>query len=66
MAAVLAFMGLGYAELLIVLAIALLLFGGSRLPSLMRNIGRSANEFQKGLHDVGDDDDDVRRVEDKA
>ena len=32
-------MGIGYQELLIILALALLLFGGSRIPSLARSLG---------------------------
>ena len=40
--------GGGY-ELLIVAAVFLLLFGGAKLPSLMRNMGRSVNEFKTGM-----------------
>ncbi len=43
--------GLGYVEILIVAGIFMLLFGASRLPSLMRNMGRSVNEFKAGLSD---------------
>ncbi|MFT7630839.1 MAG: sec-independent protein translocase protein TatA [Mariniblastus sp.] len=39
----------GWQELLIVGAIFLLLFGGAKLPSLMRNLGRSVNEFKEGI-----------------
>jgi sec-independent protein translocase protein TatA len=46
----------GLPELMIILFILLLLFGGARLPGLMRNLGRSAKEFQKGIH--GSDDDE--------
>jgi len=42
-------MDLGPPELLIVLAIALLLFGGAKLPSLARSLGQAKQEFQKGL-----------------
>ncbi len=49
--------GIGWQELLIVMVIVLVVFGSSRLPSLMRNLGRSANEFRAGMKDpVGDPD----------
>ncbi|MCE2812644.1 MAG: twin-arginine translocase TatA/TatE family subunit [Planctomycetaceae bacterium] len=36
---------------MILLAVVALLFGSARLPSLMRNLGRSAIEFKKGMRD---------------
>jgi TatA/E family protein of Tat protein translocase len=47
--------GFGTNELLIVLAVALLLFGGRKLPELARSLGRSINEFRRGIQDVGDE-----------
>jgi len=41
-------------ELAIILGILLLLFG-SRLPSLMRNLGRGVVEFKKGVNGVEED-----------
>lgn len=46
----------GTTEMMILLVVVLVLFGGAKLPSLMRNLGRSANEFKKGLNDTADDD----------
>lgn len=53
----------GPMQLLVVLFIILLLFGGAKVPSLMRNLGRGANEFKRGLSDT--DDDDKSTLEDK-
>ena len=36
-------------ELLIVLVVGVVLFGGSQLPKLARNLGRAQKELQKGL-----------------
>ena len=55
-----AFMGLGPMELLIVAAIVRLLFG-SRLPSVMRNLGRGIVEFKKGTREIEDDIDQAGR-----
>jgi sec-independent protein translocase protein TatA len=41
-------------ELAIVGVVAVLLFG-SRLPSVMRSLGKSVTEFKRGLHDVTED-----------
>lgn len=57
MTSTLLFIGMpGLPEMLIVLFLALLMFGGAKLPSLMRNLGRSANEFKRGMSDLQDDD----------
>lgn len=36
-------------ELLIILVIVLVLFGGSKLPQLARNLGQAQKEFKSGL-----------------
>ena len=38
-------------HLLIVLVIVILLFGGAKIPELMRGIGKSTGEFKKGVND---------------
>ena len=45
----LGFFGIGSTELLLVAGVFLLLFGGAKLPGLMRNLGRSVNEFKTGI-----------------
>ena len=39
----------GYLELAIFAGILMLLFGSQKLPTLMRNMGRSVNEFKAGI-----------------
>lgn len=41
-------MNLGPTELLIVLAIVLLIFGGTKLPKLARSLGQAKKEFEDG------------------
>ncbi len=47
--------GIGQTELLIGLAIILLLFGGSRIPSLARSLGQSITEFKKGAKGIDEE-----------
>ena len=44
-------MNLGGPELLIVLAVILLLFGGRKLPELARSMGQAKKEFETGTRD---------------
>jgi sec-independent protein translocase protein TatA len=43
------FLDLGAPELIIILAIVLLLFGGKKLPELSRSLGTSMRELRKGM-----------------
>ena len=40
--------GIGAPELIIILLVVLLLFGGAKLPKLARSLGQAKNEFEQG------------------
>ncbi len=44
-------MNLGPTELIVILVIVLLLFGGAKLPKLARSLGQAQKEFKDGLQD---------------
>jgi sec-independent protein translocase protein TatA len=50
--------GLGAPELLIVLVVILVLFGGAKLPKLARSLGQAQSEFKQGLKDTDTDEDE--------
>jgi sec-independent protein translocase protein TatA len=47
--------GLGMPELVIILVIALVIFGGSRLPQLGEGLGKAIRGFKKGISDSTDE-----------
>ncbi len=47
-------LGLGLPELVIILVIMLLIFGGKKLPELARSLGISLKELRKGASDDAD------------
>jgi sec-independent protein translocase protein TatA len=49
-------MSLGAPELVIILLIVLLLFGGAKLPKLARSLGEASKEFKKGIDDKDKDE----------
>jgi sec-independent protein translocase protein TatA len=50
-------MNLGATELIIILVIAMLLFGSTRLPKLARSLGQAQKEFKQGIAEGSTDDD---------
>ena len=52
-------MNLGATELLIVLVIVLVVVGGAKLPKLARSIGQAQKEFQEGMTEGIQDEEEV-------
>lgn len=47
---------IGTTELLLICGIALLLFGGKKLPEMMRGLGKGVREFKKGVNEIEESD----------
>jgi len=45
-------MNIGWQEILLILLIALLLFGAKKIPDLARGMGKGIREFKKGLSEI--------------
>ena len=45
-------MGIGGTEVILILLVALLLFGAKNLPKIARNLGRSMEEFRRAAREV--------------
>jgi sec-independent protein translocase protein TatA len=54
---------IGPLEIVVILIIALIVFGPKRLPELGRSMGKGIREFKGSLMGDKDDDDDVREIE---
>ena len=46
--------GLGMQEILVIALIILLLFGGKKIPELMRGLGKGVKSFKEGMNEVTD------------
>ncbi len=51
---------IGTTELMLIAGIALLLFGGKKLPEMMRGMGRGISEFKKGAKEASEPFEDVK------
>ncbi len=63
------FENLGMGELLIIMFVVLLLFGGKKIPEIAKSLGKGISEFKKGVNDLKKEititDDDLTKHETK-
>jgi sec-independent protein translocase protein TatA len=48
------YMGVGMQEILLIVLVVLLLFGGKKIPELMKGLGKGVHSFKEGLNGVED------------
>lgn len=72
MANIFLFLGnLNGTELLVILGVVLLLFGGKKIPELMRGLGKGIREFNNARHNIEEEikegmkDADRKKIEEK-
>ena len=56
--------GIGMQEILIIALIVLLLFGGKKIPELMKGLGKGVRSFKDGMNSMTDEN-DTDKEEDK-
>jgi sec-independent protein translocase protein TatA len=48
--------GLGMQEVLVIALIVLLLFGGKKIPELMKGLGKGVKSFKDGMKEITDEE----------
>ena len=51
-------LAIGYTEIIIIALVVLLLFGGRKIPELMRGMGKGVKSFKDGMN--GKDEEEVK------
>lgn len=49
-------LGLGMQEILIIAFVVLLLFGGKKIPELMKGLGKGVKSFKEGMNEKVDEE----------
>lgn len=47
--------GLGMSEVLVIVLVVLLFFGGKKIPELMKGLGKGVRSFKDGMNDIEKD-----------
>ena len=57
--------GLGMQEILIIAFVVMLLFGGKKIPELMKGLGKGVKSFKEGMNEVTDITKDNKEVKEE-
>ena len=53
--------GLGWGEIVLIVLVILLLFGGKKIPELMRGLGKGVKSFKSGLSEVESEIEEIKK-----
>jgi sec-independent protein translocase protein TatA len=51
----------GFWEITLIVLVVLLLFGGKKIPELMRGLGKGVKSFKEGMKDVEEDVKEIKK-----
>lgn len=54
-------LGLGFQEILVIALVVLLLFGGKKIPELMKGLGKGVKSFKEGMNEVTNLEEDKKQ-----
>ena len=58
--------GIGMQEVLLIVLVVLLFFGGEKIPELMKGIGKGVRSFKEGMNNVEKEIDEIKDIEQKG
>lgn len=53
--------GLGWGEIVLIALVVLLLFGGKKIPELMKGLGKEVKSFKEGMSKVENEVDEIKK-----
>ena len=58
--------GIGMQEVLLIVLVVLLFFGGKKIPELMKGFGKGVRSFKEGMNNVEKEIDEIKDIEQKG
>ena len=58
--------GIGMQEVLLIVLVVLLFFGGKKIPELMKGIGKGVRSYKEGMNNVEKEIDEIKDIEQKG